>query len=268
MTYPAVFLVSAAVIAALMVAAWRLSIRLENVGIVDVVWGLGFVLVAWVTWLITDGAPDRKNALVALVTIWGLRLSGYLALRNRGKREDRRYAAMRKRHGERFPQLSLYTVFLFQGLLMWIISLPLQIGQVPKTPRALTVAGFLGILVWAAGMFFETVGDWQLARFKRRIENEGRVMDRGLWRYTRHPNYFGEFLVWWGIFLVAAPTPPGPASIVSPVLMTVLLMRVSGVPVLERSLRHRRPGYEDYARRTNAFFPGPPRDERDRNLPL
>jgi steroid 5-alpha reductase family enzyme len=181
----------------------------------------------------------------------------------RGTGEDRRYAAMRRRLGDGFDHVSLFSVFLFQGLLMWIVSLPVQLGQVAERPDKIGVAGVLGVGVWAVGMFFEAVGDWQLARFKSKPWNAGRVMETGLWRYTRHPNYFGDFCVWWGIFIVAATSNPGMASVPGPLLMTALLMKVSGVPLTERHLE-RRPGYAKYVERTNAFFPGPPAGEPER----
>lgn len=259
--YAAVLLACAGIILVLMVATWRVSLRIDDASIVDVVWGLGFALVAWTAWLAADGAVVRKNLLVTMATVWGLRLSLYLAWRNLGQPEDRRYAAMRRRVGaERFRRLSLFTVFLFQGLLMWIVSLPLQLGQVPESPERLQLAGVLGVALFAVGLGFETVADWQLARFKAKPWNQGRVLTTGLWRYTRHPNYFGDFCVWWGIFLVAATTPIGLASAPGPLLMTVLLMRVSGVPLTERHLA-RKTGYAEYVARTNAFFPGPPTSE-------
>lgn len=253
-------LASAATIAAVMVAAWRLSLRAGRADVVDVAWGLGFVAVAWASRLVADGSRDRQDLLVAMTTMWGVRLSAYLAWRMRGSPEDHRYAAMRRRLGDRFDRLSLWTVFLFQGLLMWVVSLPIQIGQVPDSPAHIGFAGVFGMAIWGVGMFFETVGDWQLARFKARPWNRGRVLDSGLWRFTRHPNYFGDFCVWWGIFIVVAATTPGWASAPGPLLMTVLLMRVSGVPHTERHLRGR-PGWDEYAARTNAFFPGPPAGE-------
>lgn len=260
MSYGAVLVTNAVVIFAVMTATWRLSLRLGRADIVDVVWPLGFVVVGWVTWLAADGATDRKDLLVAMVTIWGVRLAAHLARRMWATPEDRRYQAMRRHHGERFDRVSLVTVFLFQGALMWVVSLPLQVGQIPGTPAHIGLGGVFALALWAVGMFFETVGDWQLARFKSRPWNQGRVLDTGLWRYTRHPNYFGDSCVWWGIFLVAATTTAGMASIPGPVVMSVLLMRVSGVPLTERHLR-RRDGYAEYAARTNPFFPGPPGDQ-------
>jgi steroid 5-alpha reductase family enzyme len=193
-----------------------------------------------------------------MTTVWGLRLGGYLAWRKRGAPEDFRYQAMRRRAGPRFFVLSLATVFGLQGVLLWVVSLPVQLGQIRVEPGLGAIA-YTGIALWAVGFAFETVGDAQLARFKRDPDNAGRVMDRGLWRYTRHPNYFGDACVWWGIALVAAETGIGAVGIVGAVVMNVLLVRVSGVALLERSIGKRRPGYDEYVRRTSAFIPRPPR---------
>ncbi len=252
-------LTSAAIaIAVLMIATWLLSLALRNASIVDIVWGAGFVVVAWVVRLRVDGHEPRQWLLVAMTTVWGLRLSGYLFWRNHGKPEDFRYQAMRRRYGSRFPLVSLGTVFLFQGLMMWTVSLPVQLGQARDTPD-IGVLAVVGVLVWIVGLAFEAIGDAQLARFKADPANAGRVMDRGLWRYTRHPNYFGDACIWWGIALVAAETGVGAWGFVGAALMTVLLRRVSGVTLLERSLVKRRPGYADYVARTSPFVPRPPR---------
>lgn len=250
--------VAAGVIATLMFITWLVSLLTRDASIVDPIWGLGFVLVAWAVRLTVEGNATRQWVLVALVTIWGLRLSVYLYWRNHGIGEDFRYQAMRRHWGERFWWVSLVTVFGLQGLLMWVVSLPVQLGQVPDEP-GLGVLGVIGIAVWAVGITFEAVGDAQLARFKRDPANTGLVMDRGLWRYTRHPNYFGDSCVWWGIALVAAESGLGAIGIIGAVVMTVFLRRVSGVTLLEKSLVKRRPGYEEYVARTSTFVPRPPR---------
>lgn len=259
--YVDVFAATALAVLALMVGTWLVSLVKRDASIVDLVWGAGFVLVAWVTFVVADGTTARRVLLTAMVTIWGLRLAGYLTWRNWGEDEDPRYRAMRRHWGDRFWWVSLGTVFLLQGVIMWVVSLPVQIGQVPDQPDSLGVVEVVGVVVWAVGLFFEAVGDWQLARFKARPENRGQVMDRGLWRYTRHPNYFGDFCVWWGVWVVATATGVGLYGIVGPIVMTVFLMRVSGVTLLEKSIGTRRPGYEAYVRRTNAFFPGPPKPD-------
>lgn len=241
-----------------MLIVWLISIAMKDASIVDIGWGTAFVIITWVTYAVGDGSPDRSLLLAVLVTIWGARLSLYLARRNLGHGEDPRYVAMRKRHPN-FVQWSLYGIFGLQGLLAWIVSLPVQIAMHDKTPAGLGALAIVGITVWAIGLLFETVGDWQLARFKADPASKGQVMDRGLWRYTRHPNYFGDFCVWWGLFIVAVECGTAAFGVIGPIVMTTLLTRVSGKALLERSIGKRRPGYADYVRRTNAFFPGPPK---------
>ena len=238
---------------------WLLSLRLRDASIVDVWWGPGFAAIAALVYGLTGGDHPRRALLLGMASLWGLRLGLYLAWRNAGRGEDRRYVAMRRHWGARFPLVSLATVFGLQGALMWIVSLPLQLGQLDPGPPALGGLDVLGMALFAVGFTFEAVGDLQLARFRADPANAGRVMDRGLWRYTRHPNYFGDCLVWWGIFAVALATPLGPWSAIGPALMTFLLLKVSGVALLERSIARRRPEYEAYRRRTSAFFPRPPR---------
>lgn len=254
-----VFAATATAVAAFMFITWLVSLARHDASIVDIAWGAGFVLVAWVAFAAGDGYGPRQWLITLMVTAWGLRLSFYLAWRNLGKGEDYRYQAMRRRWGDRFPIISLVTVFALQGLLMLVVSLPVQAAHAWDTPRNLTVLDLAGAAVWAAGLFFEATGDWQLARFKTDPANAGKVMDRGLWRYTRHPNYFGDFLVWWGIFLVTLSRWESAWTIVGPAAMSYLLLRVSGVTLLERSLVKRRPGYEEYIARTSAFFPRPPK---------
>jgi steroid 5-alpha reductase family enzyme len=248
---------TALALAGAMVALWALSLRLRDSSIVDIFWGVGFVGVAWISALASPGGAPRARLAVGLTTAWGLRLAGYLASRNLGKGEDPRYAAMRRRHGEAWPVRSLFIVFGLQGVLLWVVSLPVQ-AAVRAPPSALGALDLAGAALWVVGLAFESVGDYQLARWKRDPENRGKVMDRGLWRYTRHPNYFGDFLVWWGLFALAAGAGAWWTAL-SPALMSVLLRRVSGVPLLEKSMR-RRPGYDEYVRRTSAFFPWPPRE--------
>ena len=245
-------------IVVLMVVMWLLSLLLKNASIVDVGWGVGFVVVAWAVHARVDGNENRQRLLIAMTTIWGLRLAIHLFIRNRGKGEDYRYRAMRKRWGAPFPLISLGTVFVLQGVLMWIVSLPVQLGQVRPHPNVGTAA-WIGLALWLVGLFFEVVGDAQLVRFKNDPVNAGKVMDQGLWRFTRHPNYFGDACVWWGIALVAAETTVGRWGLIGAATMTFLLRRVSGVTLLEKSLIKRRAGYEQYVARTPAFIPRPPR---------
>jgi len=243
---------------AAMLALWLVSLAIKNVAIVDVFWGLGFILIAAVAAACNGPPTARVQLLLAMTSLWGLRLATYLLYRNWGKGEDRRYGEMRKHHGERFGRVSLVTVFLLQGVLLVWIGLPLQVAAVAKSAAPLGLLDGVGALLWFVGMTFETVGDYQMARFQSERANEGRVMDRGLWRYTRHPNYFGDFCVWWGLYLTAAAG--GAAfTLLSPLTMSLLLLRVSGVALLEQTIGDRRPDYAEYRRRTSSFFPWPPR---------
>jgi steroid 5-alpha reductase family enzyme len=243
------------VIMLVMFALWVIGTVRRDASIVDPFWGTGFVIVAWVAWFMNSPASLRVLILASLTTIWGLRLSLFLLWRNWGHGEDRRYAAMRTHHGRRFWWVSLCTVFLLQAAILWFVSLPIQCAAALQSSVSPGWMDAAGVALWSIGMFFETVGDWQLARFKVDPNNAGRVLDQGLWQYTRHPNYFGDFCVWWGIYLIAAA---GGAwfTVFSPLLMTILLMSVSGVRLLEGTISDRRPDYVVYAARTNAFFPG------------
>jgi steroid 5-alpha reductase family enzyme len=245
--------------AAVMLALWLASLARRDASIVDLWWGPGFALLAAIACALAPASTTRSALLIGATALWGLRLGGYLAWRNHGRGEDPRYAAMRRRHGARFAWVSLGTVFGLQALLQWFVALPVLVALLAPGDRPLGAMDALGTALFAAGFAFETVGDAQLARFKADPANRGRVMHRGLWRYTRHPNYFGDSLVWWGLFAIACATPLGPWTLASPVLMTVLLLRVSGVALLERSLVRTRPGYRDYVETTSAFFPRPPR---------
>jgi len=244
-------------LAALMLAAWLISLRLRDVSIVDPVWGLGFVLITWIACALGGGDEGRRLLLALLTTAWGLRLAIHLAVRSlREPGEDFRYARMRERHGSGFAVRSLITIFGLQGATLWLVPLPLQGGATGEA--SLGALDVIGAGVWAVGLAFEAIGDWQLARFRADPANSGAVMDAGLWRYTRHPNYFGDFTVWWGLYLIALA---GGAwwSVAGPLVMSLLLIRVSGKELLERSLRKRRPGYDAYVTRTSGFFPLPPR---------
>lgn len=242
---------------ALAVPAWLVCTLRRNVGLVDIVWPLFILLAGFVFLAQQEVVPLRGALALALATAWGLRLAIHLALRNWNAPEDHRYQAIRARNQPGYAWKSFYLVFLLQAGLAFIVSAPLH-AALHAADGPLGVIGITGMVVAAGGLLFEAIADFQLARFVKRPENRGQVMDRGLWRYTRHPNYFGEFCVWWGLFLVAASA-GGWWSLVSPLLMSVLLLRVSGVTLLEKDLGQRRPGYAAYAARTNAFFPGPPR---------
>jgi steroid 5-alpha reductase family enzyme len=255
-----VLLVTAVTVVCMVIAVWGLSVKIRDASIVDIFWGFGFVVIAWVTRATATGNSTRQWILVACTTLWGLRLSAYLFWRNHGKGEDFRYRAMRKKHGAAFAAKSLYTVFLLQGLLMWIVSLPVQTGQMYVSPNGLGAYGVFGVGLFAFGLAFETIGDFQLARFKANPESAGKVMDRGLWGWTRHPNYFGDYCVWWGLFFIAVRGGWGVVpSAIGPMVMSILLTRVSGVPMLEHTMAQRRPGYVEYVARTSPFFPRRPK---------
>jgi steroid 5-alpha reductase family enzyme len=240
-------------------ALWVWSVRHRDASVADVWWGPGFVLLAWLYCVWPGLFGIRPLAIALLLTIWGLRLGAHLLSRRRGAKEDPRYRAMRERRGASFWWRSLFIVFWLQAAILWFVALPVWAAARVPGPDAFTVLDAIGGLLFAAGFLFETIGDAQLARFRARPENRGRVLDTGLWRYTRHPNYFGDALVWWGVYLIAASMPGAWMTIGSPVLMTVLLMRVSGVTLLEHSLRTTKPGYADYMARTSAFVPWFPR---------
>jgi steroid 5-alpha reductase family enzyme len=241
-----------------MLMVWGISIPARDVSLIDLAWGLGFVLIAGATAACAVDPGPGAWLLVLATAVWGLRLSGYLAWRNLGHGEDRRYQAMRQAAGPPFWWRSLLTVFALQGAVMWVVSLPLQLG-IAAGAADWSWVHLVGISLWGIGLLCESIGDWQLVRFRSDPANAGRVLDRGLWRYTRHPNYFGDFLVWWGLFLTAAADGRHLWTVVSPLLMSFLLLKVSGVALLERSLSSAKPGYADYVRRTSPFFPWPPR---------
>lgn len=251
-------LTAAITIAIIMVTTWVISVVVKNASIVDIVWGAGFAITSWVLLITVDGDTGRQTLLAVMVGLWGTRLALYLARRNIGHGEDWRYVAMRKKAGRKFVWSSLVTVFGLQGVLMWIVSLPVQFGSGDATPGVGPIA-VIGIMLWLVGLVFEVIGDWQLARFKRNPDNKGKVLDTGLWSLTRHPNYFGDALLWWGIGIVGAETGSGVIGFVGPVVMTFFLMRVSGVPMLERSMSKRKEGYAEYVARTSGFFPRPPK---------
>jgi steroid 5-alpha reductase family enzyme len=243
---------------------WLVSLARRDASIVDPCWGAGFVLVAWFT--LGSAKPERiverSWLLIVLTTLWGLRLSLYLLWRNWGHGEDRRYRAMREHHGPRFWWVSLFSVFWLQGLILWIVSMPIQVALAQATTKPLGALDWIGVVLWGIGLFFESVGDYQLARFQADPQNAGLVLDRGLWRLTRHPNYFGDFCVWWGLYLIAASG--GAAwTIFSPLLMSCLLLKVSGVTLLEKTITSRRPDYAAYQARTSSFFPWPPKSTSD-----
>jgi len=237
-------------------AAWWLSILRRDVSIVDSFWSL-FFLAMTITYI--DLAPalaERAYLLLFLVTVWAVRLSLFVTLRNWGEPEDRRYRAIRDEHEPGFRLKSLYLVFGLQAILAWIISLPLLGAVLGAAP--LGWLDFAAVALWLVGFGFEAIGDQQLAHFRADPANRGRVLDRGLWRYSRHPNYFGEACLWWAFYLFALAAGAW-WTIIGPVLTSFLLVRVAGVALLEKDIGQRRPAYTEYVRRTNAFIPGPPR---------
>lgn len=236
-------------------ALWLLSVVRHNAALVDLIWPLMFVMAAWL-WFDPAMAGTVHWLVLILVITWGLRLHLHLLVRNWGQPEDRRYRAMRERNNPGFWWKSLVLVFVLQAVLAWIIALVIYAALVHQ--QSLGIVSVSGLLVMLFGLVFEAVADAQLAAFRRDPGNRGQVMDRGLWRYSRHPNYFGECCLWWGLGLVAVAAGQWWA-LLSPVLMTFLLLRVSGVSLLESDIGDRRPGYRDYIQRTSAFVPRPPK---------
>ncbi len=257
MSLASLLMLNLAVIAVVAAVAWLISLPLRDASIMDVFWGLAFVVAAWTGLIVTGGVGFRSWLLASLTTIWGLRLAGYLAWRKWGQPEDHRYAALRRQYGERFWLVSLVVVFSLQAVILWVVALPLAAGTLGRSE--LNWLDGVGMMLWLIGLTFESVGDFQLASFKTNPSSRGQVCDRGLWHYTRHPNYFGDFLVWWGIYLIAVAGGSAWWIIFSPLLMSLLLLRISGVGLLEKSLVQRTTGYRDYISRTSAFFPWPPR---------
>lgn len=236
-----------------MSALYLIAQKKQNNSIVDVAWGLGFSIIALISFFY-HRPHEIPHAIVTIITLtWGLRLSIHIYLRNKGKGEDKRYAAMRASWGEKEPFYSFFKIFMLQGFLMLIVTYPIVLinssSDINFTPLCIT-----GLVMWIIGFFFEAVGDYQLTQFLNNPENKGRVMRYGLWKYTRHPNYFGELMMWWGIFLMAALLPGGLITIISPLTMTFLLLFVSGIPLLEKPFEEN-PEFQEYKKVTNALIP-------------
>ena len=253
MNFLTLFLYSGIAILAMMVLLWLLSLALKNASIVDIFWGIGFVIVTWLAFSLGGGYIPRKQLVAVLVTIWGLRLALHIGVRNWGKPEDFRYAKWRQENGPRWWWFSFFQVFLLQGVLMWIISAPLIAAQTSGYPVIITPLDVIGVVLWLIGMFFEALGDLQLMLFKANPANKGKLLTTGVWRFTRHPNYFGESALWWGYYIIALVSGSW-WTVFSPIIMTWLLLRVSGVAMLERTMKLK-PGYEEYMKNTSAFFP-------------
>jgi len=258
MTIVTTFGIAFGMIIAMMTILWLLSLIIKNSSIVDIFWGLGFVITSWIYFFLTpDGFLPRKILLCILVSIWGLRLSIHIFIRNKGKPEDFRYQKWRQEAGRKWPWLSFFKVFLTQGILLFIIATPLLAAQWNGLPNRFTLLDILGAVIWVVGFTFESLGDYQLSRFISKPENKGKLMVSGVWQFTRHPNYFGDSAQWWGYFLIAAAA-GGWWTIFSPIIMTYLLVNVSGVALLEKTMKNR-PGYAEYMKRTNSFIPWFPR---------
>ncbi len=249
------YIASASALGIALFALWIISILVNRVSFIDSFWGIGFVVVGWAAAVQLVEIGPMQTVTLLLVSLWGLRLGGYLLRRFLAEGEDRRYIRMTKgKEGLARHMFTLWFVFGLQGVLMLIISAPV-IAALAAPVQGLDIFAYLGIALWGVGAFFEWVGDWQLARFKANPANEGKVLDTGLWAWTRHPNYFGDTCVWWGIWLVGHDL----TVIFAPIAMTVILMKWSGVPLLEAGLKKRRPGYQAYIDRTSSFFPKPPK---------
>lgn len=242
-----------------MTLVWVLSLVLRNASIVDSFWGPGFAVLGAVAPLLAGARTWRDLLILALVAVWAARLAAHITVRNWGKGEDWRYRKWREEAGSGFRWTSYFRVFVLQGFLLVVVAAPILVVAASRGPVRVTWLDIAGTVVWLAGLLFEAIADLQLARFKHDAANRGRVMDRGLWRTSRHPNYFGETVVWWGIFLIALATPNGTWAAIGPAAITFLLVRVSGVRMLEKGLLERKPDYADYVRRTSAFVPRMPR---------
>ncbi|MBX9576072.1 MAG: DUF1295 domain-containing protein [Caulobacteraceae bacterium] len=253
--------VNLALVLGVMTALWVIALRLKDVSFIDAVWPMAMLFLALATWPRTGGDETRKLLLVGLCAVWALRLGGYLFVRWWGHGEDRRYKTLLESQAEKgrgFAVASLFFVFLPQGAFAWLNSLPVQLGQVAASP-AVGWIGWSGVALAAFGIVFEAVADAQLAAFRKDPANKGQVMDRGLWNWSRHPNYFGEACVWWGLYALAAETTPGLWSVAGPIFLTFTLTKWSGIGLTEKGMSDSRPGYADYVRRTSAFVPLPPK---------
>lgn len=250
--------INAAVLAVTFMAAWLLCLKLRDVTPIDSLWAIGMVVMALASFLQTQGDPTRKALLVGLCVLWGVRLGSYLLWRWRDHGPDRRYQTMfakaQEAKGWGFAKASLLLVFATQAPLLFIVCLPVQLGQIDAAP-GVGVIGIVGAVIAVIGIAFETIGDAQLTRFRRDSANIGQVMDRGLWRYTRHPNYFGDACTWWGLYLIAAETTTGLWALPGPMLLTWTLVKWSGMPTTEGRMKRKKPRYEDYVRRTSGFVP-------------
>ena len=247
---------------ALFLLLWLVTLKTRDVTPIDSVWALGMLFLGATSWFQASGDPGRKALLMVLCALWALRLGAYLFWRWRDHGPDRRYQTMfakaKDQRGWGFAQASMRMVYATQAPLLFIVCLPVQLGQIDPTP-AVGIIGMTGALIAITGIGFETIGDWQLVRFRRDPVNQGQVLMTGLWRYTRHPNYFGDACTWWGLYLIGAESFTGLFALPGPILLTWTLMKWSGVPTIEGRLKRKKPDYEDYVRRTSGFVPWFPR---------
>lgn len=258
MEFLQLYLLSGELVIGMMIALWLLSLVLKNSSIIDIFWGIGFVIINFVAFYLSPQTM-QQTLLTIFITIWGIRLSIHIFLRNKGKPEDFRYAQWRRENGPKWWWVSFFKVFLLQGVLMLMIAAPLLAVHARNDLQPYRVFDYIGIIIWAIGFFFESVGDYQLRKFKSNPSNKGKLLTTGLWCYTRHPNYFGDSMQWWGFYFFAAASGSW-WTVFSPLLMTILLLRVSGVTLLEKTMKTR-PGYEEYIRNTNAFLPWFPKQQ-------
>jgi steroid 5-alpha reductase family enzyme len=247
------------VIMAYMSVWFCLGQALRRNDVADIAWGIGFIVTSVSAMVFTENVTPRGLLITCIVVLWGVRLSSHVFLRNLGKQEDPRYRKWRKDWGKHAVIRAFFQVFLLQGVLIIIISLPVTI-VITAERSPLSLLDILGVCIWFVGFAFETVGDYQLMRYKRNPANQGKIMTQGLWRYTRHPNYFGEVALWWGVYLIAVSVPLGWATILGPITITCLILKVSGIPLLEERYKDN-PEFQMYKRRTSAFFPLPHRKE-------
>lgn len=240
----------------ILTAMWIFTLIIKDSSIIDIYWGFGYVILVWfyLWWLGEDYWTSRNFFFSGLVSIWGLRLTIYLAWRNIGKGEDPRYVEWRKEAGRHWWWISYWRVFVLQGVLLWVIS-SLFGPALKGGDEGLVSTDYIGVGLWVMGLYFEGMGDWQLAKFKANPANKGKVMNKGLWKYTRHPNYFGDAVVWWSFFCFALAYHNGLLWFMSPFLMTFLLVRISGAAMLESNLKKTKPKYAEYIRQTSVFFP-------------
>jgi steroid 5-alpha reductase family enzyme len=254
------FLLTAFLLLCFMTLVFLLALRLKDNSIVDVAYGLGFVLIGWSGWVAYGSDEARQLLLLAMVSLWGLRLAGHIALRKQNEDgEDPRYRQWRETWGSTFVWRSFLQIYLLQGTVIYLVALPLLL-VIHDAGGPLGWLDMLGVLIWLFGFVFEAVGDWQLLKFKRAPGNRGRIMRYGLWQFTRHPNYFGEAILWWGAFLIALGTLLGWLAIISPLLVNFLLLKVSGIPMLEERYAGNKE-FEEYKKRTKAFFPWFPKEQ-------